>query len=73
MKIHSDTVWKKKMAVLQKPIIKQGISWSDREFKIVIMKKFKLQENSERQFSELRNKSNELINKKNILPGRFKS
>jgi len=72
MKIHSKIVWKKKMAVLQKPIVKQGI-WSDREFKIVIMKKFKLQDNSERQFSELRNKSNELINRKDILPGRFKS
>lgn len=34
--------------------------WSNKEFKIAIMKRVnKLQENSERQFNELRNKINE--------------
>ena len=35
-------------------------NWTDKEFKIAVMNKFnELQENSERQFSELRNKINE--------------
>lgn len=42
---------------------------TDKEFKIAIMKKFsKLQENSERQFNEPRNK----INEKGALPNRSK-
>ena len=50
------------MTVLQKPNLKSWkfVNLIDREFKIAVMKKLnELQENSERQFSDLRNKINE--------------
>lgn len=52
-------IWQKEI-VLQQPNSKHGILKSDRELNVDIMKKFnRLQENSERKFSELRNKINE--------------
>ena len=50
------------MTVLQKPNLKSWkfVNLIDREFKIAVMKKLnELQENSERQFSDLRDKINE--------------
>ena len=50
------------MTNLQKPNLKVTgfFNLTDREFKVAIMKKLnETQENSERQFNELRNKSNE--------------
>ena len=54
MKNHSNTVSQKEKD--NSPETKLFLR-SDREFKIVVMKE--LQENSERQFNELRNKINE--------------
>lgn len=52
-------IWQKEI-ILQQPNPKHGILKSDKELNIDIMKKFnRLQENTERKFSELRNKINE--------------
>lgn len=58
------------MKSLQKPNSKTWKTYlNDREFRIVVMKKLNdLQENSERQFNELRYK----INKGSTLPKRLK-
>ena len=59
MKNHGNMVSQKQNHKSPATEIGHRILHSDREFKIVVMEKFnKLQENSKRQFNELRNKIN---------------
>ena len=60
MKNYSNIAEQKEMTTLEtKPEVTEDYSLTDREFKIAVMKKLnKLQENSENQFNELRNKIN---------------